>query len=457
MVTVMKAEAIGRDWVGQAIDGRIRLIEWLGGSESSGVFLAELPGDPPRKAAIRLVPADGADADAQIARWQAAVSLSHPHLMRLLHCGRCQIDAIPLIYAVTEYAEENLAQVLPERPLTPVETREMLGPVLDALAYLHEKSLVHGGLKPSNILVVDDQVKLSIEEVQAAGTVNRPAQTLGIHDAPECAGGTISPAADVWSLGVMLVEALTQHPPVWERSAQSDPVVQESMPEPFAGIAREALRTEPARRCSLGEIGNRLDGVQSARNEAGAEAGGEGAKLRWAVLAAAAIVVIALIAIFYPRSPQTESPQPAAVEQQTEPAITKPSASSPAPESQRSKPAVAPAVEPAVEPVPVSAPVNNAAVVEQVLPEVSAKAMASIHGQFGVRVRVEVDAAGAVSDATLDSPGPSQYFAQAALEAARHWKFKPVQVKGQPVASVWMLQFQFKQSGPEVTAGEVSP
>ena len=53
------------------------------------------------------------------------------------------------------------------------------------------------------------------------------------------------------------------------------------------------------------------------------------------------------------------------------------------------------------------------------MPDVSTKALASIHGKFVVRVRVTVDAAGNVSDAAFDSEGPSQYFAKAALEAAR--------------------------------------
>lgn len=425
--------------MGQAIDGRIRLLEWLGGSESSGVFLTELPGDRPQKAVIRLIPADATDADAQLARWQAATSLSHPHLMRLLHSGRCQIGASTLLYAVAEYAEENLAQVLPERPLTAAETREMLGPVLDALAYLHGKGLVHGGLKPSNILVVNDHVKLSIEEVQAAGNVNGQARTPGIHDAPECASGTISPAADIWSLGVTLVEALTQRPPVWERGAQNDPVVPESMPQPFAAIVRESLRTDPARRCSLGDVKTHLEGAQSQRNPAGKAVGTGSAKLRGFVLAAAAVILIAVIAIFSMRSRQTPPASPT-VEQSSEPPIAAPPAQPPVTKTRSSKGAA-----------------RKGEVADWSLPDVSPKAIASIHGQFRVQVRVAVDAGGAVSDATLDSPGPSKYFAKAALEAARRWKFKPVQVKGEAVASEWLLQFRFTRAGSEVTPVEVAP
>jgi len=59
------------------------------------------------------------------------------------------------------YADEVLSEILPERALTPAEAKEMLAPVIDTLSYLHAKGLVHGRLKPSNILAVDDRLKLS--------------------------------------------------------------------------------------------------------------------------------------------------------------------------------------------------------------------------------------------------------------------------------------------------------
>src|SRR5713226_9453226 len=157
----MNTAATRDDWVGRVIDGRFTLLQWLGGSAWGDVFLTELPGHPAQKAAIKLIPADATDAEAYIASWAATTNLSHPHLMRLFHTGRCQINTAPLLYAVMEYAEEDLSQIIPVRPLTPDEAREMLQPVLDALSYLHEKGFVHGHLKPSNIMVVDDQLKLS--------------------------------------------------------------------------------------------------------------------------------------------------------------------------------------------------------------------------------------------------------------------------------------------------------
>ena len=201
----MTAPAIRSDWVGRVIDGRFILLQWLGGSGWSSVFLTQLHEPRPRKAAIKLIPADAGDAETYIAGWAATKSLSHPHLMSPLHTGRYQIDAAVLLYAVTEYAEEVLSEIIPERPLTPSETKEMLAPVLDALSYLHGKGFVHGHLKPSNIMAVDDQVKLSGDSLQVTGEPGKRSMTLTVYDAPEVATETISPpgtsgrSASSWS------------------------------------------------------------------------------------------------------------------------------------------------------------------------------------------------------------------------------------------------------------------
>ncbi len=74
-----------------------------------------------------------------------------------------------------------------------------------------------------------------------------------------------------------------------------------------------------------------------------------------------------------------------------------------------------------------------------------------------MRIRVTVDPSGEVSSAKVDSLGPSKYFANLAVQAARQWKFKPAQVDGQAVSSVWVLRFQFGQATIEVTPTEASP
>src|ERR1035438_1547603 len=134
----MNAAAIRSDWAGRTIDGNFTLLQWLGGVGQSGVFLTELA-DPTQKAAIKLLPVEADSAQVRIAGWALAASLSHPHLVRLLHSGQTQSEGCAVDYAVTEYADELLSEILPERPLTPAEVREMLDPILDALAYRSEE------------------------------------------------------------------------------------------------------------------------------------------------------------------------------------------------------------------------------------------------------------------------------------------------------------------------------
>ncbi|MGC1460837.1 MAG: protein kinase, partial [Terracidiphilus sp.] len=481
MNSAMDEEAIQSDWVGRVIDGRFTLLQWLGGSGRSSVFLTELPGPQARKAAIKIIQDDGGDteAEAHMAGWAATRPLSHPHLMRLILTGRCESEGTSILYAVSEYADEVLSEILPERALTPSEAKEMLAPVIDALFYLHGKDLVHGHLKPSNILVVDDRLKISGDSLQRSGDTVK--QTLGqsIYDAPETASETVSPAADLWGLGVTLVEALTQHPPVWDKYAAEDPAVPESIPQPFAGIARGCLRADPMGRCTLDNVKSWLDADQPHNEPAGISEKSAPEKSRMPMLVAAAIVVVAIVGIFMLRPHKERASSPAAqvssAAQQEASSAAQTSAQQPAPDGSaatepqpqdqpQDQTAPAPAVAqpvaqqaheqasthaaaqkappPAVPQASVtesqvssaaspSGPPANSAVAEQVMPDIQPKALASIHGKFSVRIRANVDAAGNVSDATFDSEGPSQYFAKAAMQAAQKWKFKTAQAGGQ--------------------------
>ena len=292
----MDIETIRSEWVGREIDGRFTLLQWIGGTQQGIVFLTELRGPGSQKAAIKLIPFDAIGAEAHVAVWATTSALSHPHLMHLLHSGRCKIQAVALFYAVTELAEENLSLILAERPLTPAEVKDMLDSILDALSYLHGQGLVHGHLKPSNIMAVDDQLRISSDSLHVAGASGGHHRLPRTYDAPECATGAASPAADLWSLGVTLVEALTQHPPVLDSSG--DPIVPEGIPQPFAGIARECLRSDPQRRCTIGDIKARLNPPISvpSPDPPGKISKKAPFKLGKTVIIAAALIVIAVVA-----------------------------------------------------------------------------------------------------------------------------------------------------------------
>jgi TonB family protein len=420
---------------GQLVDGRFPLLHWLGSSEHSVVFLTNLPGQELQKAVIKLFPADVVNAKTRISRWKVIAGLSHPHLIRLFHMGECEINATSLLYVVLEYAEEDLSQVVPSRPLTPAEAGEMLPPVIDVLSYLHEKGLVHGHVKPSNIMVVADQLKLSCDSIRAFGESDASAFEPSVYDSPETTTGTILSTADVWSLGVMLVTALTQHPPSLEKSGQGDPILSESIPEPFQDIVRSCLRRDPKDRGALEDVLARLHSSSAPlKTVEGTAATGRRLIRRLMTPVAVGLIVLVVLAGLI-RVTHRPHAQPTLATNRAE----QPGASSASGPSEDQSAEATPGTPMGV--------VVHGTVAERVLPDVPQDARKKIRGNVRVSVRVFVNPAGEVSEATTsNSRGRKRYLAGLALQAARGWKFHPPQIDGQNVASEWILRFQFRRS-----------
>jgi TonB family protein len=244
-----------KTWEGQAVDG-FPLRQYLGGSGHSAVYLTQLNSSGEQKAAIKFIPAD-ASAYAQLAKWRVAGELTHPHLLQLIRVGRCELANANFLYVVMEYAEENLSEILPQRALEPNEVRQIMESVLDALSYLHAQGLAHTRIKPGNIVAAGDQLKLSSDTLSEIGSVAVGTPQIGIYAAPESATAPISTAGDVWSLGVTLVEALTQRTPVLRGADVELPA--ETIPPPYLEIVRRSVQADPSRRASLKEISSLLN------------------------------------------------------------------------------------------------------------------------------------------------------------------------------------------------------
>ncbi|HTX77277.1 MAG TPA: TonB family protein [Terracidiphilus sp.] len=432
----------GSECEGRVIDGRFRLLRRLGGTESSGVYLTLVAGDPPHSAAIKLLSADGVDGEARGKLWTAATTLSHPNLMRLLHFGQCEIGGAKLFYTVEDYAPEILSEVLEGRSLTAGEAREMLSPILSALSYLHARGLVHSRLTPSNLMAVGDRLKLSVDGIETAGEGATRSHWSGGYDAPEIAEGQMSPAADVWSLGTVLVKATTQQLPAWNRWSGGEPGVPESVPEPLRSIAGACLQVDPSRRCTLADIKARLVSPQAAKPTVPSPVNVSWKWLSSPVtkIALAAVLLAGVVVVAVELSSHRGQPAPAASSQGSAPAPASPETQPPVAEAQNA-----------------GTPNAKGAVIHQVLPDVPQPAMETIHGHFKTTIRVDVGADGNVANAAIDSEGPSRYFAEFALKAAQEWKFKPAEKDGRAVASSWNLRFVFAREGTTVTPVETQP
>jgi TonB family protein len=429
-----------KHWEGRTVDG-FPLRRYLGGSDHSCVFLTERTGREPRTAAIKLIQSSTANWESQVSWWQQIEKFHHPHLIRLFENGRCQLDGNELFYCVMEYAEETLAEILPDRALTSKESWDMLRPVLDALAYLHSRGFVHGHIKPSNILAACDQVKLSVDRACPVGENGRVLGLPGIYGATEVVTDEcFSPALDVLSLGTVLVEALTQRPPVWKAAEQGDPVLPK-LPAPFMEVARNCLRRDPKDRWTVAQITERFDQpAASARKHS---------PLR-VLLAKPAIIlpsfaaaILLLAMTFVPRLLNLHrETQERAVESPQPPSGTTQGPSSP--------PGVASAA--IIHPSPASSGSRfvPGTVAEQPLPEVPKDAQNTIHGTIRVRLKLGVDSSGNVTTARFVSYGASRYFARLALGAAEQWKFTPPQVDGRGTPSEWIVLFEFSKQ--DITA-----
>jgi TonB family protein len=464
-------------WEGHVIDGQFPLLRCLGTSDHSGVFLTghgQLP-----KAALKLLPAIPTLIEAQLAHWRAAAALPHPHLIRLYDSGRCQLGGRHFLFAVIEYAEQNLAEVLPHRALTGEEAREMLAPTLAVLSFLHGRRQVQGQLKPSNILVVGDQLKLASDTIRPAGDAPAHIGMLSVYDPLEAQSASSSTAGDIWALGVTLVEALTQRPPAWSDERRQEAVLPEGVPPDFANVVRRCLSHEPARRPSAADLVAWLGATRAPAaaafepahvttpapvvapgNAVAAEVPPhvametERRPLVPTVVGIAAVIVAAWAAVHLFSSHRDASPPPV----QAPPAQV---AQSP-PETPGER--VAPPPSPQQRPAPAAPPASASntrpsakrsdgpAVVHEEMPKVARSARATIRGHIRVSVRVTVDRSGAVVNEVLTEPGPSRYFARLAMEAARKWKFAPADDEA---ARQWLVRFEFSRD--ETTGRAVRP
>jgi hypothetical protein len=240
-------------WEHEVVNGVFPLRRSVRNSGHSAVFLTEHKSKAIPEALLKLVPAIPTLKDAQLSHWSIASRLSHPCLVRLLDTGSCQLGGLSFLYVVTEYAEQTLAQILAQRVLEIEEFKKLMRPVLEGLSFLHRRQLVHGGLKPSNLLMFKERLKLASDAVRPAGESSASLAPASEFDPPETRDGSYSAAGDVWSLGVLIVEALTQKRPVWP-DKMGGPVLPKSLPAALVGVVLRCLNRNPARRPTVEQL-----------------------------------------------------------------------------------------------------------------------------------------------------------------------------------------------------------
>jgi serine/threonine protein kinase len=469
-------------WQSEVINGVYPLRRFLGGSDHSAVFLTECQAQNVATAAIKIVPAERVTL-AQLSHWRTAAGLSHPHLVRLLDAGLCQLGGRQFLFVVMEYAEQTLSQILPQRALTADELQEMLLPTLDALAFLHRNNLVQGQLKPTNFLVVNDQLKLASDTVRPAGEPRASIAEPSLYDPPEAKSSRLSPGSDIWGLGITMVEALTQSLPTWPEERSETACLPTTLPPTFVDTVQRCLSHNPASRPTATDLEAQFKRAPPAsvvsvpeavvREAPGRAAPPQESPRQRSLAPIIVAVLMVLVAVWaglrlfqrHPNSQQSASSTvqpssqqtagaPPATSQNPEtplsapPEVSAPSASAKPRESKPAPPrAVSRRSDQPAQPLVHASP----SVVHEQIPIVPRSARATIHGHIKVAVLVIVDRSGNVIDALLENPGPSWYFARLAREAAGKWRFAPADKQD---SREWLLRFEFARDG---TTGHAIP
>lgn len=185
---------------------------------------------------------------------QILASLDHPNISRLLDGGTAE-DGRP--YLVMEFVDGlPLNEYLARRSLSRSERLELFAKICSAVQYAHQHLVIHRDLKPGNILITSDGepklldfgiAKLLDRDSAPLDDAGTTAQlfTPAYASPEQQAGAPVTTASDIYSLGILLFELLTDRLPP---GRGLDAAIQSELSGDLANIVAMALRQEPERR-----------------------------------------------------------------------------------------------------------------------------------------------------------------------------------------------------------------
>ncbi len=264
---------------GLLVGGRYRVVDRLGTGGMADVFRAHdelLARDVALKVfrAMPVTPDTAAGVERQRIELHALARLNHRNLITLFD-GSITEGEGPA-YLVMELIEgPTLCARIADSEMTESAVRELGIQIADALAYVHGEGMVHRDVKPANILlgseVTDDTVTMharlsdfGIVRLLGSERLTSVDFTLGTASylAPEQARGSdVGPTADVYSLGLVMIEALTgvrsfDGAPLEAAMARlaRDPEIPTDLPPPWPALLASMCARDPAARPTAAQV-----------------------------------------------------------------------------------------------------------------------------------------------------------------------------------------------------------
>jgi eukaryotic-like serine/threonine-protein kinase len=333
------------------IDGRYRLLRRIGSGGMADVWLAE-DSHLQRRVALKVLHRRFAQDREFVERFrreaEAAAGLQHPNIVAVFDRG----DVDGTYYIAMQLLEGRSLKELIDQGLTPEQAVPLIRQVLEAAGFAHRNGVVHRDLKPQNV-IVDDEGKATVtdfgiaragvSEITQAGSVMGTPHYLS----PEQAQGqAVTAVSDLYSVGVMLYEALAGRVPFEADSAVAIAMKQVShtpqrpsslnpaVSPALDAVVMRALEKDPGQRFQ--NAGAFIAALDAALRDPNVAAGGTAAfaplpppvvgpdevlaaehdpeeerrrrRRRWALLAAAAVLVGVLLGFALTRDTTTEVP-----------------------------------------------------------------------------------------------------------------------------------------------------
>jgi serine/threonine-protein kinase len=250
---------------GSVVDGRYRVLSRIGSGGMADVWLAE-DTHLQRRVALKVLHNRFAQDREFVERFrreaEAAAGLQHPNVVGVFDRG----DVDGTYYIAMEYLQGRSLKELIEAGLTPDQSIALIRQILEAAKFAHRNGVIHRDLKPQNVIVdAEGKAKVTdfgiaragVSEITQTGSVMGTAHYLS----PEQAQGLeVTAASDLYSIGVILDEALTRRVPFEGDSAvtvalkqvsqapQRPGAVNPAVSPALDAVVMRALEKDPARR-----------------------------------------------------------------------------------------------------------------------------------------------------------------------------------------------------------------